>query len=62
MKTEYKQGEMIITHDTGHVDRYNRLDLERQRELLEQDRTETQNKIAVINSDISKINSSIGAN
>jgi hypothetical protein len=61
MKVEYKQGEMIITHESGHVDKYQRADLEWLRVLEVRNRNESANKIAAIDSDISKINLSIGA-
>ena len=62
MKIDYKNGEMIVTHDSGHVDRYQRIDLEKQIFLLTREKSEAQQKIDQVNSDIQKIQSSIGEN
>lgn len=60
MRIEYKKGEMIVTHESGHVDRYQRTDLESEKVNIEQQGARNQTALDTVNSDIQKINLSIG--
>lgn len=61
MKIVYKQGEMIVTHKSGRVDRYQRADLEAEKVNIERQRARNQTALDAVNSDIQKIQSSTGA-
>lgn len=60
MKIEYKNGEMIITHPSGHVDKYQRTDIEREKVSMQDQAAKIQDGIAALDGYISKIQTSIG--
>lgn len=62
MKTDFIQGEMIVMHESGHVDRYQRADLETEKVNIKQQIARDQAALDTANSDIQKIQSSIGVN
>ncbi len=57
MKIEYKNGKMIITHPTGHVDIYEETYLKRIKALAEQDRDAAAYSVATIDNLITQVRS-----
>ena len=60
MIINFKKGEMLVQHSTGHVDKYQRLDIENLKTQEESLIRESQEKIKALNEYISKITLSIG--
>jgi len=59
MKIEYNNGEMIVTHPTGIVNRYNKADILRQRHAVELDILVAQDELKYHDEVISKIDKSV---
>lgn len=60
MIIEFKKGQMIITHPSGHVDRYERLDLEKQKVIVQKQIDRLKNDLVYFSNNISNIQKSIG--
>jgi len=61
IKIEYKKGEMVLTHPSGHVDRYQRTDLEMQRVNIQEQIADLQKSRTGIVNRITLIQESVGA-
>lgn len=53
---------MIVTHESGHIDKYQAADIERQKVLQQDQAAEAQAAIAVLDGYKTKIQNSIGVN
>jgi len=60
MTIEFINGEMIITHPSGHVDRYQPADLDMQKVEIRDQIDELQNAQDVLTNYVSEIQSSLG--
>lgn len=61
MKIKFKNGEMIITHPSGHVDRYQQSDLDMQKAMVQDQIDELKSAQDVLTNYISEIQNSSGA-
>ena len=59
MKIEYKDGKMIVTHSTGHIDIYNKADIEMWLEHAKAEAILTQANVAALENHIETIDSSV---
>ena len=62
MNIQFEKGEMVVIHSEGSVDRYQKSDLLEHRSMRDQEISEIQDEISLINTYILNIESSIGAN
>lgn len=61
MKIEFKKDEMIVTHPSGHVDRYQQMDLEMQKVMIQEQIEELEKSRTDYAHKISSIQTSLGA-
>ena len=61
MLIEFIKGEMIVTHPSGHVDRYQRTDLDMQKASIQDRIDELENAKGNLISNSNKIRNSMGA-
>lgn len=60
MLVEFENGVMIVSHESGHIDKYQKVDIEREKVNMQEQAVENQAGIAVLDGYISKIQNSIG--
>lgn len=61
MRTEFKNGEMVITHESGHVDKYQAADLANLKVTEQKLLTANRARVDQVDGNIQKIQKSIGA-
>lgn len=60
MKIEFEKGEMIVTHPSGHVDRYQRSDIDMQKIRVQEQIDELKFVLDILTNCAIKIQNSLG--
>ena len=61
MNITFENGQMVVTHESGIIDRYVKTDLEAVRTRVEQQRANLNDQIVELNFSIAEIEASLGA-